>query len=406
MKRHATTNVIALVLVAAAAIPALSAETHNMESAQAEAALTKAIEDAIATGKNSASIELPQAEGTAKAGDLVTVRYTMTTADGALVATTEESVAADTGRPRSAAFSARSRYCPEEIVAGGEGNLPGLAQAVIGMAPGEKKHLSLVAERAFGVRDPQRVVTMATVKSLPMTVSIPAADYVKNFGVLPVVGKELPVVPYFSARVTGVTEQQATLQLLARDGERFTEGFGTVETKVEGDSVKIHLVPTVGAPFEFRGSRGIITAAGADDFTVDFNHPLADKSVVIELEVVSLTRGETLSAVSVPWLENHGQGIEMAKREEKPAVLVLYADWCHWCKKLFSETAGDPRIKAVADRFVWIRVNSDKEKAYKEQYGQDGYPMIVLLDRQGKVTRKLDGFRDAAALREELNTLL
>ena len=32
--------------------------------------------------------------------------------------------------------------------------------------------------------------------------------------------------------------------------------------------------------------------------------------------------------------------------------------------------------------------------------------MIVLLDRQGKVARKLDGFRDAASLREELNTLL
>ncbi|RNC69003.1 MAG: DUF255 domain-containing protein [Desulfuromonadales bacterium] len=406
MKRKATTNVIAMVLVASTVIPALSAETQDMESARPEAVLTKAIEDAISNGRNSANIELPQAEGKAKAGDLVTVRYTMATADGALVATTEAPVAADTGRQHSAAFTERSHYRPEEVVAGGEGHLPGLAQAVIGMGPGEKKHLSLIAEKAFGARDPQRIVTMATVKSLPKTVSIPAADYVKNFGALPVVGKELPVVPYFPARVTGVTEQQATLQLLARDGERFTESFGAVETRVEGETVKIRLVPTVGAPFEFRGARGTITAAGEENFTVDFNHPLADKSVVLDVEVVSMTKGETLSAVSVPWLESHDQGIDKAKQEQKPAVLVLYADWCQWCKKIFGETAVDPRIKAVADRFVWIRVNSDKEKVFKEQYGQDGYPMIVLLDRQGKVARKLDGFRDAASLREELNALL
>ncbi|ABB31690.1 peptidylprolyl isomerase FKBP-type [Geobacter metallireducens RCH3] len=406
MNRTATSKIVAMMLVVAVAIPALAAEPRNGESAGADAVLTKAIEDALGNGTGSVTVDLPQAEGKAKAGDLVTLRYTMTTADGALVATTEESVAADKGRPRSVAFTARSRYRPEEIVAGGEGNLPGVAEAVIGMAPGEKKHLSLSADKAFGARDPQRVVTMATVKSLPRTVAIPAADYVKNFGALPVVGKELPVVPYFPARVIEVTEQQAKLQLLARDGERFTESFGAVETKVDGESVKIRLVPTIGAPFEFRGARGTITAAGEENFTVDFNHPLADRSVVLDLEVVSLTKGEKLAAISVPWLENHDQGLEKAKQEEKPAVLVLYADWCQWCKKLFGETAEDPRIKAVSDRFVWIRVNSDKEKAYKEQYGQDGYPLIVLLDRQGKVAKKLDGFRDAAGLREELNALL
>ena len=406
MNRTSITKACALLLVAVAAAPALAVDTPITESAQAEAALTSAIEDALRDGKGSVAIDLPQAEDKVKAGDLVTARYTMTTRDGALVATTEASVAEDKGRKRSDAFTARSTYRPQEIVAAGDGNPPGLAQAVIGMAPGEKKRITLAADKAFGPRDPQRVVTMATVKSLPRTVSIPAADYVKNFGALPVVGKELPVVPYFPARVTEVTEQQAKLELLARDGERFTESFGTVETKVEGDTVKIRLVPTVGAPFEFRGARGTITAAGEENFTVDFNHPLADKSVVLDVEVVSLTKGETLSAVSVPWLESHDQGIDKAKQEQKPAVLVLYADWCQWCKKIFGETVVDPRIKAVADRFVWIKVNSDKEKAFKEKYGQDGYPMIVLLDRHGKVAKKLDGFRDAANLREELNALL
>lgn len=406
MKARVVRKGITLLILMAVTAPALSAEAPNVESSPAEAVLTRAIEDALRDGADSVSVDLPQVEGRATAGDLVAVRYTLTTTDGALVATTEETVAADRKRLRTSVFAERSHYRPEEIVAGGEGRLPGLAEAVIGMAAGEKKQLVLDSDRAFGPRDPQRVVTMARVKSLPRIAAVPAADYVKNFGALPVVGKEIPVVPYFPARVIEVTEQQAKLELLARDGERFTESFGTVETKVEGETVKIRLVPTVGAPFEFRGARGTITAAGEESFTVDFNHPLADRGVMLDVEVVSLTKGEAFATISVPWLENHDLGIGQAQKEERPAVLILYADWCQWCRKLFAETAVDPRIKAVADRFVWIKVNSDKEKAYKEQYGQDGYPLIVLFDRQGKVARKLDGFRDAASLREELNALL
>jgi len=52
-----------------------------------------------------------------------------------------------------------------------------------------------------------------------------------------------------------------------------------------------------------------------------------------------------------------------------------------------------------------VKVNSDKEKKYYEQYGQKGYPLIVLLKADGTVIKKIDGYRDARALKGELEAV-
>ena len=66
----------------------------------------------------------------------------------------------------------------------------------------------------------------------------------------------------------------------------------------------------------------------------------------------------------IQWIEGYDEGLTEAEKLNKPAVLVLYADWCAFCKKLFSTTLVDPRIKMMKDDFVWVKVNSDKQKEY------------------------------------------
>lgn len=86
--------------------------------------------------------------------------------------------------------------------------------------------------------------------------------------------------------------------------------------------------------------------------------------------------------------------------------MVLHADWCSFCKKLFSETMPDPRISSLRDRFTWIKVNSDKLADIKKLYGQEGYPMIVLFRADGTLARKLDGYQEAAVLRAALQEVM
>lgn len=52
--------------------------------------------------------------------------------------------------------------------------------------------------------------------------------------------------------------------------------------------------------------------------------------------------------------------------------LVLYADWGSWSKNLLNESPQDPRLKALQDRLVWIKVNSDKQKDAQAKYRQKG----------------------------------
>src|SRR5208282_2920081 len=137
---------------------------------------------------------------------------------------------------------------------------------------------------------------------------------------------------------------------------------------------KVTLSPRIGAPFRTATQKGKIVAADADSFTVDFNPPLAGKPLVVELRVLKVTPASMLTGLQIPWFEDHDKGLAAAKDEGKPAVLVLYADWCQWCKKLLTESFPDARIRELKDRLVWIKVNSDRLKDYGTKYGQTGFP--------------------------------
>lgn len=76
---------------------------------------------------------------------------------------------------------------------------------------------------------PAKIVRFPIERRMPKTVRIPAAEYVKRFGTFPAVGKEVDLAPYARSRVTAVTEREAELAYLGKDGDRF------VRVKVNSD---------------------------------------------------------------------------------------------------------------------------------------------------------------------------
>jgi thiol-disulfide isomerase/thioredoxin len=241
---------------------------------------------------------------------------------------------------------------------------------------------------------------------MPRTVTLPADEYVKRFDGFPVVGAEIKATPYFPATVTAVRAREVDIQLMAENGAIHNEPFGSTEISVDGATITTTLKPVIGAIFPGQNGYGVVTASDADSFTVDMNNQLAGKTITIDLELTGLTAAAVLPAAELPWQEDHDAALAQAKKEGKPAVLVLHAEWCGFCKKLFSETMPDPRINALRDKFTWIKVNSDKLTEYKKIYGQEGYPMIVLFKDDGSIARKLDGYQEAAPMRAALQELL
>ncbi|MEA1946816.1 MAG: thioredoxin family protein [Thermodesulfobacteriota bacterium] len=362
----------------------------------------------LASGSNdqAKALLLPgNAPDIAQEGDLVEVDYTASLESGEVIWTTRNSVVEDPKRKKMDGHQAQEIFRSETILVGGKESFPGLADAVIGMQAGERKQFTLPAEKAFGERNPQLIRQFDCTKIIPKRVTLPAQEYVRQFGGFPVKDKTVAYNPYTIGRVVDITEQGAVLEL-SPNKEDMVSDFGSTRMRVIGDSIHITLTPKLGAPFELEKQRGNVVAVDDRRFTVDFNHPLAGENIVMDMKVVSLTKAASFAGKEIQWIEDYDKGLTAAEKLNKPAVLVLYTDWCSYCKKLFKTTLVDPRIKMMKDDFVWVKVNSGKQKELKALYGQKGFPMTVLLDTHGEVIGSIKGFRPANEFMVELKKAL
>ncbi len=318
--------------------------------------------------------------------------------------TTFEKSAKDPALLKSQYYEACAVFAPEDVIAGrAGGSIPGLSEALIGMRAGEKKRVVLKPDAANVSVDPAKRKEMPCVRNMPKMIRMSPQEYVGAFHSFPIVGKEVAITPYFKAAVAEVSEQFAVLDCHVKDGDRFEDSFGTVEMKVDQQNVSMVLSPRLGSNFPMEGGQlGKIVSTDGIKFIVDANNPLAGIPLTVNLEIASVTGAARLDSLQIQWVEDYDKGIALAREQKKPAVIVLYADWCGFCKRFFTQTIQDPRIKTFNDRFVWIKVNSDTQKKYYEMYEQKGFPLIVILNRDGQPLDRMDGFKDAAAFHDEL----
>ncbi len=343
-----------------------------------------------------------QDPGTVQGGDLVKLNFTASDEKGEILRTTLAKVANDPNLHKAPGFAAAPDYMAEDVWAGHSASIPGLAEALVGMKAGEKKRVVLQPGKAYGPIDPAKRKQIPCVKIMPKKIQMSPQEYVGDFHSFPIVGKEVAISPYFKAAVVEVSEQFAVLDCHVTDGQRFEESYGSVETKVDDQDISMILTPRLGSNFSIGGQPWKIVATDGTTFTVDSNNPLAGMPITVDLEIASVTRAAQLDSLQIQWVEDYDKGIALAREEQKPVVLVLYADWCAFCKKFFGETLQDPRVRAFKDRFVWIKVNSDAEAKIKEQFAQKGFPLIVILNTEGQPLDRMDGFKDALAFRDEL----
>lgn len=385
-----------------AVLPAHCAQTDKGGSAHPSGGGLE-VQEPGAKGGNGGAAEPARDPGKVQEGDLVKLNFIAFNEKGEIVRTTDAQVVNDPNLRKASDFLAAADYVPEDVWVGHSASIPGLGEAVVGMKAGEKKTVVLQPDKAYGPIDPAKRKEIPCVRSMPKTIRMSPQEYVGDFHSFPIVGKEVGITPYFKAAVVEVSEQYAVVDCKVKDGDRFEESFGSLEVKVDHQKISMILTPRLGSSFPMEGGKqGKIVATDGVTFTVDANNPLAGILLTVDLEIASVTSAAQLDSLKIQWVEDYDRGIALAREQKKPAVLVLYADWCGFCKRLFGETLQDPRVRAFQDRFVWIKVNSDSQVKYKQLYGQKGFPLIVILNREGQPLDRMDGFKDAVALRDEL----
>ena len=295
----------------------------------------------------------------------------------------------------------KSRETSEEVLLSGNKNsMGGLGGHIIGLRNGEKKHIILKPEEAFGEKKEGNTNTYPRTREMALRTEMPPEEYFKNYKSFPVAGRMIDYNPYVKARIEKVAEKEVTLVLEAKEGKRIDSPFGEAVIAVNEEDGKLYITLNPIKGTVFRG--GIITDVQDDKFAVDYNHPLAGETIDIDLTIKQIVKPSTFGNNKVAWLEDYGDALQLSQENHKPLVLLLYADWCEWCKKMLGGTFEDPWVRYFRDEYIWVKVNSDKDRSLYEEFGQNGFPMTVLIDPERDVNKKLDGYKKPDEMRREL----
>jgi thiol-disulfide isomerase/thioredoxin len=89
------------------------------------------------------------------------------------------------------------------------------------------------------------------------------------------------------------------------------------------------------------------------------------------------------------WM-SYDDALAQAKRENKQVLVDFMAQWCGWCKRLDADTFSNARVQALSQKYVFARVDTDKQPQISQRYHVTGFPTVVSLRADGtEVTRSV-----------------
>ncbi|MBI3088160.1 MAG: thioredoxin family protein [Candidatus Omnitrophica bacterium] len=122
--------------------------------------------------------------------------------------------------------------------------------------------------------------------------------------------------------------------------------------------------------------------------------------------------GRQESAASVAWQAYSPQRFEEARREGRPLLIDIYADWCLPCVELDHVTFRHSQVVERLAGFTTLRVDATQDvppeaQELLERHGVYGVPTVLVFDAGGRERSdlRITGFVTPQALLERLSKL-
>jgi thioredoxin-like negative regulator of GroEL len=87
--------------------------------------------------------------------------------------------------------------------------------------------------------------------------------------------------------------------------------------------------------------------------------------------------------------DDFAKAVSIAERTHRPIFVDSWAPWCHTCLSMRATTLTDPSLGALADRFVWLSIDTEKPEnaAFVARFPNRAWPTLWVLDEHGKEVR-------------------
>jgi thioredoxin 1 len=92
------------------------------------------------------------------------------------------------------------------------------------------------------------------------------------------------------------------------------------------------------------------------------------------------------------------EALALAKKDNKLVFLDVYASWCGPCKKLKKRTFSNNKVGAYFnEHFINVSLDGEMDEGVNvsSQYNVTSYPSLYLINGDGKIISKAEGFLSA-----------
>jgi thioredoxin-related protein len=109
---------------------------------------------------------------------------------------------------------------------------------------------------------------------------------------------------------------------------------------------------------------------------------------------ISRTADSKAGASGIIW-QDYAQGLQLARKQNKPVFLYFHAQWCRYCKKLKKTTLKDQAVMDyLRDNFISISIDTDRNKDLANQWKVRGLPTLWFLKSDNSRITSIPGFVD------------
>ncbi len=108
------------------------------------------------------------------------------------------------------------------------------------------------------------------------------------------------------------------------------------------------------------------------------------------------------------FIEDWDKALELAKKSQKPIIVDFYTEWCGWCVEMDKKTFKDSLVSVrLGNEFVAVKLDAERGigREIAMKYRINSFPTIGYFQSNGKLIKKIPGFKEPINFHKDLDVI-